>query len=141
MSLVIFIALDVDASEHIGRLGELFPGMEQMPFAQQLTTILTVLTGAAIAEEIMFRGLLLGLMLRISGGATAGVIGSVVLCSALWAVLHLLNTDALLVKFGQIFIVGLVLSEFARRACVEAAIAGHVGLNLLSVLLSLFVEL
>ena len=60
---------------------------------------------------------------------------------ALWSVLHLLNTDLLLVKFGQIFIVGLVLSEFARRACVEAAIAGLVGLNLIFVLLSLFVEL
>ena len=60
---------------------------------------------------------------------------------ALWSVLHLLNTDLLLVKFGQIFIVGLVLSEFARRAWVEAAIAGLVGLNLIFVLLSLFVEL
>ena len=71
VSLAIFIALDIDAPEHIGRLGELFPGIEQIPFAQQFTTILTMLTGAAIAEEIMF----CGLMLRISGGTTAGVIG------------------------------------------------------------------
>jgi len=40
------------------------------------------------------------------------------------------------VKLSQIFVVGVVLCEFARRVSVEAAIAGHLGLNLTSVLLA-----
>jgi len=102
----------------------------------RLPVLVLAVSGAALAEELLFRGVLFGWLLRLSRNRTAGIVLATVLVSLVWALVHLPNTDAPWIKCGQIFLISMVLCEFARRWCLEAAIAAHVGLNVAALLIS-----
>jgi membrane protease YdiL (CAAX protease family) len=135
-SILLFFLLGVDEGVVISRLRELFPGLEQTSWWVLIPVVVMFMTSAAITEELVFRGGLLGLTAGRDGGRRGLFILAAVVLSAAWAVLHLPNTSAPLVKFAQIFLLGLCFSALARRSSVYAAIAAHVGLNLTAGLLA-----
>jgi len=140
VSTVIFLMLGVEESEPLQRMGEMLRGVGEVSPAIRIPIVLLAISVPAIVEELAYRGVLLGFLVRHSGGRRGAIVASVVGVSLLWALIHLMNTDAPLVKLSQIFVVGVVLCEFARRVSVEAAIAGHLGLNLAAGMLALVVE-
>lgn len=54
-------------------------------------TTITTLFVVGLSEEVLFRGLVLYALARVWGNTTPGIIGSVVLTSLLFAVLHLMQ--------------------------------------------------
>ncbi|MBI5543860.1 MAG: CPBP family intramembrane metalloprotease [Deltaproteobacteria bacterium] len=85
--------------------------------------------GAAVSEEILFRGLVQGWLARLLGRSVVSVVSAIVVTSALWALIHMFNTTSASWKLAQIFLIGLALGELARRYSVEASICAHVTLN------------
>ena len=67
------------------------------------------------------------------------VLATIATC-LVWALFHLGNTDSPLVKITQIFLIGLALTEMARRMGLEAALAAHISLNLCSVVFGFWLE-
>ncbi|MFO7958182.1 MAG: CPBP family intramembrane glutamic endopeptidase [Candidatus Brocadiia bacterium] len=132
-------ALGVDVSDSIRMAQRLFPLADQVSPTIRIPILLLAMSGMAIAEELAFRGVLLGWLLRVGHRRGAYAVFAMVVVSLIWALLHIPNTNAPLLKCGQIFLIGLCLCEFARRWSVEAAIAGHVALNAAAVILGLIV--
>jgi membrane protease YdiL (CAAX protease family) len=102
---------------------------------------------AAIHEEIMFRGLLLGLAVtttrRVLRGRTSSRLArrlaegcGVLLTSLLWAFPHAGMVDPEWWKMLQVTALGLVLGHLCLRRGLLAAIVAHVAFNLMAVLLS-----
>jgi len=141
VSMVTLEALGVDVGEGIKNMQRLFPHAMQSPLAMRLPVFLLAVSAMAIAEELAFRGVLLGWLLRIGRRRGPYAAFAMVVVSLLWALLHIPNTNAPLLKCAQVFLIGLCLCEFARRWSVEAAIAGHVALNVSAVLLGILVYL
>ncbi|MEX0746142.1 MAG: CPBP family intramembrane glutamic endopeptidase [Phycisphaeraceae bacterium] len=137
---VVFAWLGVGESLWIEQMRESYPGIDQAP-RTVLAPVLFLFVGlAAVVEEVEFRGALLGSLLRMFGSRGAAALASMVLVSVLFGLMHLLNTDAPLVKFTQIFILGMMTAELVRRSSLEAAIACHLALNLVSVAALPFME-
>lgn len=133
LSAVVFAALGADASDSVKELLALFPGLESVdPLVYAPAMFLTV-AAIAVAEELLFRGALFGLMVRIGRNNCLVVVVSAVVVSLLWAVMHYENSNMPLLKMGQIFALGLAFCAFARRGRIEIAIAAHVGLNVAAV--------
>ncbi len=85
--------------------------------------------------------MLFGGLLRLLRGA--GRLGPAIAAAAtslVWAAAHAPNTDAPAVKCAQIFVLGLFFCWFARRWCLEAAVAAHVALNLAALFVGLAVH-
>ncbi len=139
LSIVAIKALGVDVGEGIKHLQQLFPRAMGAPLAVRLPVFVMAAGALAVAEELAFRGVLLGWLLRIGRRRGAYAVLMIALVSLLWALLHIPNTNAPLLKCGQIFVIGLFLGEFARRWSVEAAMAGHLALNATVVALALVV--
>jgi membrane protease YdiL (CAAX protease family) len=137
VSGIVFKALRIDSGETIKQLIKMYPKFFSLPPVVMVIIILSMLITAAILEELMFRGALQGFLLRLSGNDRTAVILSVVLVSVLWALLHIENSNMPAVKCAQIFLIGLVLSEFARRRGIETAMAGHIALNVATLVISL----
>jgi len=135
-SCVTFHAYGVDVGESVKQMQRLFPGMDNVAYAIQIPVWMLAFIAPAVLEEVVYRGVLLGFLLRVLRRPLVPV----VLTAFLWALLHLGNTDAPGLKCLQIFVTGLVLGAAARRYSVEAAIAGHVGLNLTAVLAGYWIE-
>jgi len=98
-----------------------------------ILVVLAVVVLAPIVEEAIYRGMLLG-RLRRSFGTRWAVVGS----AAIFAVIHLLDPNAIAVVPG-LFLVGLVLGALVVwRGDLSLAIWTHGGVNLTAVLLLLF---
>ena len=130
LSVVIFVAMGVEEGEEIKELLKLFPDAEEASLWLKVPVVVLAISAPAIAEELTFRGGILGFLLRLSGNNRLAVAGSIIAVSLVWSLIHIPNTDAPLMKCAQIFIIGIAFAEFARRSCIEAAIAGHLALNL-----------
>lgn len=92
--------------------------------------------GAAIAEEVLFRGVIQG---WLSSRRWCGPWLAILAASALWAALHMANTQPIAPKLIQVFVLGLVLGELTRRYDVETAIIAHAAQNVAALLLTAFV--
>ena len=137
LSMLLFRALGVEESEFFRRaLAKMFPGLESVNAAVRFAVVLSWAMAAALTEELTYRGVLSGFLLRLRPGSRAMEAVASLVPSLLWAALHVQNTDSPLIKCVQIFILGLVFFEFAKRWCIEAAIAAHVGLNVAAVVLA-----
>ncbi|MEK7449709.1 MAG: CPBP family glutamic-type intramembrane protease [Planctomycetota bacterium] len=135
VSTVIFVALGMNESEPLKRITLMFPHAAEAGLIIRIPVLLLFVTGAAVIEELVFRGGLQAFLLRLSGNKRPAVIGSIIFVSLLWAGLHIFNTDMPAIKSLQIFIIGIVFSEFTRRSCVESAMAGHIALNFTAVIM------
>ena len=129
-STVALKALDADISAPFKKMMVIFPGAESASFATRVPIVLVTLVTFAVIEELLFRGVMFGFLLRVCGRGRLPVLFSAIAVSFVWAILHMQNTNAPLVQCTQIFVVGLVLCWLARKGNVESAIAAHVGLNL-----------
>lgn len=87
---------------------------------------------AAIAEEIIFRGVLFRLFLRLMPHPAAAV----VLTAALWAFMHA-GVEPILGKHLQIFLLGLIFGWARWRYGIPAAVYLHLGHNALALILFL----
>lgn len=139
ISLVAMLALGVEEGAGVKALQAMFPGADDLPWPVLLITSMATVTLFAIAEEVTYRGLLLPAGWRAFGRTGVGFWVSATLVSAVWSVMHLGNTDSPLIKMAQIFLLGLWFAWLARRFGLPAAIAGHVGLNLVAAVLGLTV--
>ena len=138
LSVFVFEALGVEESEVLRRaLSKMFPGLESADVAVMFPVVLLWAVAAALTEELTYRGVVSGFLLRLRPGDRAMEAVASVVSSLLWALLHLQNTDSPFLKCVQIFVLGLVFFELAKRWCIEAAIAAHVGLNVAAVVVGL----
>ena len=69
-----------------GRVAFDFSSLLRLPDARAAVTTRFI---AGLSEEILFRGLVLYALIRVWGNTTQGIFGSVLLASALFALLHL----------------------------------------------------
>ena len=93
----------------------------------RLLGAVAVVVGAPLAEELLFRGLLLRGLLRRMAAAPAAL-----LCGALFAAAHLLDPNAA-VFFAPLMLVGVVASMRAiRTGELSQSLLLHAGFNLLS---------
>ena len=98
----------------------------------RLLGALAVVIGAPLAEELLFRGLLLRSLLRRMSAPTAAL-----LCGALFAAAHLLDPNAA-VFFAPLMLVGVVSSMRAiRTGELSQSLLLHAGFNLLSAVILL----
>lgn len=137
VSSIVFILMGVEVSDLLKSLDGVLLLSENDGDLFFILASLGFVTGMAVVEELVFRGVLQGALLRVAKGKLAVVV-TMILVSGLWASLHLLNTNAPMLKMGQIFLIGLVLCEITRRGSLEAAIAGHVGLNWMAVAVEMY---
>lgn len=103
----------------------LFPGVILM--------ILT-LTAAAMAEEITFRGGIIAYLIWKFRNNTFGQAASVAVVSLAWALMHLSNTSSPGIKISQIFLIGILFFEIARRYGLKGSITAHVCFNIIAFL-------
>ncbi len=136
ISMVAGSLLKVGVNDILESGMNLAAGFESLPDALQLALMLLFVASAAIGEEVLFRGALLGFLERLSRNKTAWIAVSIVSVSLLWAFLHVFNTDNPAFKMAQIFLFGCLLSELTRRWSLESAIAAHVSLNVTVVFLA-----
>ncbi len=129
-SAALFSSLGVTESDAVKQMRALLPGVEELSPIIIALTGLFMLTAIAISEELLFRGVLFGFLARLSKGNKLALGASMIVISLLWALLHLQNTNCPPLKLAQIFVLRIVFCMLARRGLLEAAIAGHVGLNL-----------
>ena len=111
-------------------LAEYFPGLAEACPSVRVLVALPMGIYAALAEEIVFRGALLGFLLRVGRERRGAVVVGALVTSIAWAMLHLGATDMPLLKLVQIFLLGLGLAALTRRWGLEAAIMAHLGTNL-----------
>ncbi len=137
-SAAAMIWLEIGMGPMLSDYLSMFSGLEDLPWPVSMLLFFVMVLGPAITEELTFRGLMLGFLIRIFGHGRLAVTLSIVCVSLLWALLHIPNTDMPFTKCLQIFLIGLVLGELARRRGVESAIAGHVMLNLVAVVVGVF---
>jgi len=130
LTSLLFYATGVGLSRLLEQMTASYPGIDEAPLSAVMFVSLLFAGVAAVQEELVYRGATQGLMTRLLGGTRAGVIGVNLLIALLFAAAHLLNTDAPLLKFGQIFVFGLLLAWLAHRFSLSSAIAAHLGLNL-----------
>lgn len=125
--LVERFADDDGPQQEIAQVVSDLSGVEIVYFA----VIVAVVT--PIFEEVVFRGMLLGRLVKTLSRHRAAVISA-----AAFAAVHLLDPDALLVVPG-LFIVGLALAYLAMHAGnLSLPIFVHMGVNALAVLLLAF---
>ncbi len=132
-SVAVFHLLRIDVGADLKNLLKMMPGVDWHAPAIVLGVSLPAILGAALGEEVMYRGVLQALLSQRLAGR-AGSFLAIVLTSLIWALAHSLNTDAPWVKLGQIFVIGLAFGAIARRYSVEASALAHLALNLMALL-------
>jgi membrane protease YdiL (CAAX protease family) len=135
VSLLSAKLLNVGAGDLIKIQENLLGDFRALPASLQFALMLMFVVSAAVSEELLYRGALLGFLFRVSKNRMAWLLGSIFSVSLVWAFMHVLNTDNPVFKLAQVFILGVVLAEVARRWSLEAAIATHVSLNVTAVVL------
>jgi membrane protease YdiL (CAAX protease family) len=118
---------------------DLFPAIARMSSASLAFPIGCLAVAAAVTEELIFRGGILGFLLRISHNQPLLAWVFIVAVALLWALLHIPNTDHPFLKVLQIFILGIVLGGMTRRWGLGSAISAHVTLNAGAAVLSIFI--
>lgn len=108
----------------------LFPGYAQMSPAVLAVPLACFVVAAAVVEELIFRGGILGFLLRISRNNTALAWVFITFVAFIWALLHYPNTNSPVLKIMQIFTLGIALGATTRQWGLSSAIAGHVTLNI-----------
>lgn len=91
--------------------------------------------GAAISEELVYRGVLQQGLCKLFKQSRAGVVVAVCVSSLVWALAHLGSADNNLLKVIQIFVLGLAFGWLSRTRSLEASIAAHLSMNVFSVVL------
>jgi membrane protease YdiL (CAAX protease family) len=130
VSIVVFFMLGVQEGEFLIQLKQLFPTAETSGWFIRIPIVFLFLITAAISEEFVFRGGIWAFFVFKYRDNRIVLTLLMVAISLVWALMHISNTSAPLIKVTQIFILGLLFAEFARRSCVQSAIAAHIGLNI-----------
>ncbi len=135
VSLVLVRVLHVGASDV---LKELFPESTAsvVPPGVEIPLTLAFVVSAALAEEIIFRGAILGFLFRVSRSNTAAILASIFSVSLAWALLHYPNTDSPAFKIAQVFVLGVILAEVTRRWSLESAVVLHATFNAASLVVA-----
>lgn len=95
--------------------------------AARIAVLFVLVVMAPVAEELLFRGVLLSRLRRGLGPAT-----SVAISAALFSCIHLIDPDAAFVVPG-LFVIGLVLGwQALRTGRIGLSIMTHAGVNLLA---------
>jgi membrane protease YdiL (CAAX protease family) len=79
---VVFVALDVQDGPAVQLLQRMFPKLAQLSAAASLAVTLPAVVGAAVSEELFFRGLVQAWLTRWFGGTRRAVVLAVALASA-----------------------------------------------------------
>jgi membrane protease YdiL (CAAX protease family) len=137
VSTILGKAVGMDISDALKDWLALFPGLTTLSPLLQVTFYLSMVISPAIFEELEFRGVLQNFFSRLSGNNMAAINASIVVISLLWALMHLENTNLPLLKCTQIFIIGLVFSEFARRYGIGTSLVSHLALNITAVCMAI----
>ncbi len=132
------ISVPLFALLHVG-YGEVFKQLQELyQIELEDPTVLwgalfPMALGAAIAEELLYRGVLQQGLCKLFKQSRAGVIAAVCISSLVWAVAHIGSADNNLLKVTQIFLLGLAFGWLSRRYSLEASIAAHLSMNFFSV--------
>jgi membrane protease YdiL (CAAX protease family) len=135
-TVVAFEYWQVGDSEEVDRYERLFPGLAESSRWIQGAAFLSLASAAALIEEMVFRGGILGFFLRITGNKTVWAWCIIAGVAFLWAILHIPNTNKPAAKVLQIFLMGLACGGLMRRWGLGSAVAAHLALNVVSVLSS-----
>ncbi|UCD29426.1 MAG: CPBP family intramembrane metalloprotease [Planctomycetota bacterium] len=133
LTYAVFIPLGVQEGPIFAKFRDFFPAADSASLLVTIPIVTLFVTAFAISEELVFRGGILGLVVRRTGENRVIRYIAISAISLLWALAHIPNTSVPEVKVVQVFIIGLILAEIARRSCIQSAIAAHIGLNLGSV--------
>ena len=133
LTVAVFTAMGVKEGRMFADFQRMFPGVESASPLVVIPTVSLLVTALAISEELVYRGGMMALVVRKSRGRPMLRYLGVTVITFVWALAHAPNTDAPLMKMTQIFVIGIVLAEIARRDSLRTAIAAHVGLNLTAV--------
>ena len=117
---------------------KLFPNFTQMSPAVLAVPLACFAGSAAVVEELIFRGGILGFLLRITRNNTVLAWVFITAVALVWAVLHYPNTTSPFLKIMQIFTLGIALGAMTRQWGLGSAIAGHVTLNIGAVIANVF---
>lgn len=118
---------------------KMFPSVEQMSYAQLALPVAGFAIAAAIVEELIFRGGILGFFLRITKNRTGPAWVFIVATALLWALLHIPNTDHPFLKVMQIFTLGIALGWMMRQWGLASTMAAHIALNAGAVISQFFI--
>lgn len=130
VSIVVFTLLGIEEGESILALQELFPKAGSASPWIAMPVITLFFSVHAVTEELVFRGGMLAFVIRKSGDRKILQYIGITAITLAWAVAHIPNTNAPVVKVIQMFITGIILVEITRRSSLRNAIAAHFGLNL-----------
>jgi len=133
-SAYLFSVLSVGRGSLIVLSEKMMPGVDTHAIAHLLGVTLPSFLGIAVAEEILFRGIMQRWLVKRLPATTIGTWGGIALTSFVWAIAHVANTDDVAFKVAQIFVSGLLLGWAANRFSVEVSIVGHAALNLGAIL-------
>jgi membrane protease YdiL (CAAX protease family) len=129
LTFALFWAAGVREGQSMKELQRLFPQIQEASAVVALPAMLGFVIAAAVTEELIFRGAMLGFLLRVTRNQAALAWVFITAVSALWALLHIPNTDHPTLKVMQIFLLGLALGGMTRRWGLPSAVAAHVTLN------------
>lgn len=133
LSTAVFHLLEVAPGKAIEQAFAAMPRIEEYSAATVSFFMLPAFLAAAVAEEILYRGVLQAWVARALRGRRFGIGIAVTVASAAWAAAHAPNADPLAIKLGQVFLIGLFLGWLSWRHSVEASIVAHASLNVTSV--------
>ncbi len=134
VSVAAFQYLGVEVNPMVNAIQALTPHLDRSALIYQVAVFLPATVGAAIAEEVVYRGLIQPWLARVIGGTTLTLVAANVITSALWAIAHSLNTNDMEAKLLQVFAIGLIFGVIARRYSVEASMVSHALLNIFAVM-------
>lgn len=132
-STVLFHQLGIGMGSLMDLASQMTPDLDRSAAWFNWGVVLPAVCAAAIGEELLFRGAVQRWLTSWSSRPWL----SIALTSLFWALLHAPNTDAPLLKLGQIFVIGLMFGALANRHGVESTIVAHVGLNIGATVLEL----
>jgi len=92
----------------------------------------------SLVEELIFRGVLFGVLLRLTKRTTRGIVISTIAVSFFWTIIHFNKPFWMYIV---IFIFGIILCELVRRWDIETAIVAHCSYNAALVLVGTFWEI
>lgn len=115
----------------------MYPALVSRPRVIVASVCLPGFLAAAVAEEILYRGVLQAWLVRWLGPSRLSVTGAIAATSAFWALGHSANATPMVPKLAQILVLGCLFGWLSRRYSVEASIAAHVTLNVTALALSL----
>jgi membrane protease YdiL (CAAX protease family) len=141
VSVIAAKVLKVEVNDLFQTQGNNFFKADAVSIPVQFLCSLFFVSGAAITEEVLFRGALLGFFLRLSKNRMGAMLASIFLISFVWALLHIFNTTSPAFKISQIFILGTIFAEMTRRWSLETAIAAHLSLNVTAVIMQFFITI